>query len=36
MWEEIGAEVDFMTPQSHDDLLGMTSHLPHMLAFSFG
>jgi len=34
MWEEIGAEVDFMTPQSHDDLLGMTSHLPHMLAFS--
>ena len=23
-----------MTPQSHDDLLGMTSHLPHMLAFS--
>ena len=34
MWEEVGAEVDFMTPQSHDDLLGMTSHLPHMLAFS--
>ena len=34
MWEGIGAEVDFMTPQSHDDLLGMTSHLPHMLAFS--
>ena len=34
MWEEIGAEVDFMSPQSHDDLLGMTSHLPHMLAFS--
>ena len=34
MWEEVGAEVDFMTPESHDDLLGMTSHLPHMLAFS--
>jgi len=34
MWEGVGAEVDFMTPQSHDDLLGMTSHLPHMLAFS--
>ncbi len=34
MWERVGAEVDFMTPQSHDDLLGMTSHLPHMLAFS--
>jgi len=34
MWEGVGAEVDFITPQSHDDLLGMTSHLPHMLAFS--
>ena len=34
MWEGVGAEVDFMTPESHDDLLGMTSHLPHMLAFS--
>ena len=34
MWKNVGAEVDFMNPQSHDDLLGMTSHLPHMLAFS--
>ena len=34
MWEGIGAEVNFMTPELHDDLLGMTSHLPHMLAFS--
>jgi prephenate dehydrogenase len=34
MWEGIGAEVDFMSPKSHDELLGMTSHLPHMLAFS--
>ena len=34
MWERVGAEVDFMTPKLHDDLLGMTSHLPHMLAFS--
>jgi prephenate dehydrogenase len=34
MWKNVGAEVDFMSPESHDDLLGMTSHLPHMLAFS--
>jgi len=34
MWEGTGADVDFMTPESHDELLGMTSHLPHMLAFS--
>ena len=34
MWKSVGAEVDFMSPESHDNLLGMTSHLPHMLAFS--
>jgi len=34
MWEKVGSEVDYMTPESHDELLGMTSHLPHMLAFS--
>ncbi|WP_416686109.1 prephenate dehydrogenase/arogenate dehydrogenase family protein [Candidatus Pseudothioglobus sp. Uisw_041] len=34
MWECTGADVDFMSPESHDELLGMTSHLPHMLAFS--
>ena len=34
MWESVGAEVDFMSPESHGNLLGMTSHLPHMLAFS--
>ena len=34
MWEDVGANVDFMSADSHDELLGMTSHLPHMLAFS--
>jgi prephenate dehydrogenase len=34
LWEEVGADVDFMSAESHDELLGMTSHLPHMLAFS--
>jgi len=34
IWRSVGAEVDFMNPASHDELLGMTSHLPHMLAFS--
>ena len=34
MWSAVGADVDFMSPESHDELLGMTSHLPHMLAFS--
>ena len=34
LWEDVGADVDFMSTESHDELLGMTSHLPHMLAFS--
>ena len=34
LWEDVGADVDFMSAESHDKLLGMTSHLPHMLAFS--
>ena len=34
MWKSVGAEVDYMSSESHDNLLGMTSHLPHMLAFS--
>ncbi len=34
MWTGVGSEVDYMSSESHDELLGMTSHLPHMLAFS--
>ena len=34
MWTGLGSEVDYMSSESHDELLGMTSHLPHMLAFS--
>ena len=34
VWQAVGATVDMMSADSHDELLGMTSHLPHMLAFS--
>ena len=34
LWKNVGADVDFMSAESHDNLLGMTSHLPHLLAFS--
>ena len=34
VWQAAGATVDIMSAASHDELLGMTSHLPHMLAFS--
>ena len=33
MWEVIGAEVVLMDPLTHDELLALTSHLPHALAF---
>ena len=33
LWQTLGAQVETMTHQKHDDLLAMTSHLPHMLAF---
>ncbi|CAC9583852.1 Prephenate and/or arogenate dehydrogenase [Bathymodiolus heckerae thiotrophic gill symbiont] len=33
LWEAIGAKVEIMNTSKHDDLLAMTSHLPHMLAF---
>lgn len=32
-WRAIGAEVDQMTPEHHDDILAATSHLPHLLAY---
>jgi prephenate dehydrogenase len=34
LWETLGAKVEVMDSKTHDDLLAMTSHLPHMLAFS--
>jgi prephenate dehydrogenase len=34
LWDALGAKVEIMNDKTHDDLLAMTSHLPHMLAFS--
>jgi len=34
LWESVGAKIEIMNETKHDDLLAMTSHLPHMLAFS--
>ena len=33
-WEATGAHVDTMTPEHHDLVLGITSHLPHLIAYS--
>ncbi len=33
-WEAIGARVETMTPERHDRVLGITSHLPHLIAYT--
>ncbi len=34
LWEALGAEVDQMAADHHDEILGATSHLPHVLAYA--
>ena len=33
-WESLGSKVEVMTPEKHDYALAITSHLPHLSAFS--
>ncbi|HAZ60809.1 MAG TPA: prephenate dehydrogenase/arogenate dehydrogenase family protein [Gammaproteobacteria bacterium] len=33
-WTALGAAVEFLEPLRHDEVLALTSHLPHLLAFS--
>ncbi len=33
-WEILGAKVDFMSPQHHDLVLAVTSHVPHLIAYT--
>jgi cyclohexadieny/prephenate dehydrogenase / 3-phosphoshikimate 1-carboxyvinyltransferase len=34
-WLRLGAQVRYMSPERHDEVLARTSHLPHLLAFAF-
>ncbi len=34
LWRAVGAEVEFMDHQHHDIALAITSHLPHLIAFT--
>jgi CMP/dCMP kinase len=34
-WQAVGAQVEQMTPAEHDEMLAVTSHLPHLLAFTY-
>ena len=33
-WEALGANVEIMTPAHHDLVLAVTSHLPHLIAYT--
>jgi len=34
LWETIGSKVKIMTPEEHDEILSLTSHLPHAIAYN--
>ena len=34
LWERCGADVDEMTPERHDLVLAVTSHAPHLIAYT--
>jgi cyclohexadieny/prephenate dehydrogenase len=33
-WQKLGSHVDIMTPEHHDLVLAITSHVPHLIAFN--
>ena len=33
-WTRLGAEVEIMAPEHHDRVLAITSHLPHLIAYT--
>lgn len=34
LWRAIGANVEFMAPEHHDLVLAITSHVPHLIAYT--
>ena len=34
LWRKVGAEVEMMAPDVHDHVLGVISHLPHVLVYA--
>jgi len=33
-WRRLGAEIEMMAPEHHDRVLAITSHLPHLIAYT--
>ena len=33
LWTKIGADVKFLSPEEHDEILAYISHLPHLIAY---
>jgi cyclohexadieny/prephenate dehydrogenase len=33
-WQKVGAKVEIMTPDHHDRVLAITSHIPHLIAYT--
>lgn len=33
LWQALGAKVDFVSCDKHDEILALTSHLPHLLSY---
>jgi len=33
-WQQLGAKVRLLTPEKHDSIISITSHLPHAISFS--
>lgn len=34
LWEKFGSNIEIMDPEHHDLVLGITSHLPHLIAYT--
>ncbi|MEE2997657.1 MAG: prephenate/arogenate dehydrogenase family protein [Pseudomonadota bacterium] len=34
LWERAGSQIDYLEPRHHDQVLAITSHLPHLIAYT--
>ena len=34
IWKRIGAKISIMSADQHDKIMSITSHLPHLIAFT--